>query len=177
LPASPAHGQECYYRFQQTVAPVDAKWTVWHLRWDSQDNAWLPVGEQAPIFAFDQTSRGTAFSANTWGNCAVEDPQVTLPRAGEYRLAWGVASSLSSATINQWCGIAVAGVDPLINGTNCASGHGAGNTWEPGPRGEVKASALAVGTLVKMRFLAQTTASTLTRAGAYVMAWPRRITG
>jgi hypothetical protein len=177
LPSSPTDGQEIYYRFQQTVNPADAAWIIWHLRYDSAAAAWLPVGEQAPLIGVDPFSRGNSFSANAWGTIHASDPTVTLPRAGDYRLAWGMASSLASQVINQWVGLQIAGVDPAVNGAWCASGHGAPSTWEPGPRGEATATGLAVNTLLRIRFYAQTTAATLTRAGPYVMAWPRRITG
>jgi hypothetical protein len=177
LPSAPTDGQEIYYMFQQTVIPVDAKWTIWHLIWDATAAAWLPVGQQDPIYAWGGYANFPSWSANTWGNFDANDPRVTLPRAGDYELAWGNQAALSPIGSNAWCGLQVAGVDPGV-GTDTATGFGTTTSqWGPAGHAARKYNGLAAGTVVLIRYMTQSVTGQMTRTGGYIKAYPRRITG
>lgn len=181
LPSSPFDGQEIYYRFQQTVNPVDAVWIVWHLIYDATTGAWLPVGRQEPVYAHRGITESFAFSsANAWGGINVNDPQVTVPRAGDYDVEFGCGTMLGGA-VNMWVGLRVAGVDPGNSpgggsDGNYVSGAQTSATWDKSGPGHRKITGIAASATIQQRYQVSG-ATTVQRGGAYIKAFPRRITG
>ncbi|HEX6786714.1 MAG TPA: hypothetical protein VF076_05930 [Acidimicrobiales bacterium] len=101
LPASPADGEEVYYRFAQLVSPANPLVNLWHLRWDQAGGWWLPVGEQVPVYAFDGVQRSASIGAGGWGTNITPLCTATVPRPGSYRIEFG-SQSFWAGTVGNW---------------------------------------------------------------------------
>ena len=125
IPTAPVDGQEVYYRFAQTVVPVEAQTLLWHLRFDAALSKWLPVGRQEPIMAWDNAQRSQAFGAG-WSQFT-QQLAATAPVGGRYRIRWGANGVLSSsAVVNIWVGLIVNGAWTNDYGS---AGSGSTATW------------------------------------------------
>lgn len=186
LPASPTANEEVYYRFAQTTTPADAQVITWHLRWDATAAAWIPVGQQEPVEAQDGTTRNFLFSvaANTWTQInPANDPQVTLPLAGDYWLEWGSGIALMSpAGSSTHQGLSIAGVNPptAAPAVNTDSGFQVSYaqtaaTWDRSGYGRRKLVGAAAGTVVITMFKIGATSVTLYRGNVFLKAYPVKI--
>lgn len=114
-------GMEIYYRFTQTVTPVDAQVLLWHLVWDAAISKWLPVGAQEPVMARDNGNQSAAISANAWNTPYVNFTSAAVPLAGTYRMSFGIGKFWINAAGNWYTAINVNGF-PSPNGTQPSSG-------------------------------------------------------
>ncbi len=175
LPVLPADGQECFYRFTQSVNPVDAKIIYWHLKYNAAQNAWYPVGRPDPIFALQAANEQTVYSANTWGGVTANDPLVTFPLTGDYEVEWGCGQFWVSAVGNWYIAAWYPGSEQTLNGTAPTANIftcQAGGTWSGGQG--TKKMAMAATQQLKQRYYV-TAAGTLTRGTAFIKAYPRKI--
>jgi len=183
LPSSPTDGQEIYLQVTPAVTPADTTPLLWHLRYDLSLTAWLPVGRQEPVYAHRGLTEFFAFSSvNTWGGINANDPQVTVPRAGDYDVEWGAGIGLLGSAGNGTLGLQIAGVDPAattsLGGADAAIvGHAeTGSTWTKSGPGHRKLTGLAVGAVIKHRY-ATSVVGNVYRGNAYIKLYPRKITG
>ena len=178
LPVAPTDGQRILYKFTPSGVSVDSRLTLWHLYYNDADHSWYPIGEQTPIFAYYGPLASTAFAANSWGHVDSNDPFITVPRAGDYRVEWGANSSEnSSAGINYWIGLFVNGVAPGIATGGTISGAPNSSSWGATSRGTWKQVGMPVNGTFQMAEYAQTTACTLYLIGRFMYVYPHRITG
>lgn len=182
LPPTPYDGQEVIYRFAQTVVPADSKVILWHLRWDVVDGAWLPMGRQEPVYAFRPDVDGASPTVNTWASISINDPSLTIPRAGDYDFEFGAGSSLLGGVTNSFLGLKFGSVEPSAGAFSpgaaaapVVSAAQTSATWDKAGPGNWKAN-VAAGLVVLQRYQVQGSV-TFSRGMAYIKAFPRRITG
>jgi hypothetical protein len=177
LPTEVSDGQEVLYRFTQSVTPADAAVIVWRLRWDKTAAAWLPVGNQTPIYALQSANEAVTVSAGTWSGVSANDPLINVPRSGDYEVEWGCGQFWINAVGNWYIAAYFPGSEQTVNGTqptsDIAAVPGTG-TWGGGRA--TKKMTLAATNQLKQRYYS-TVAGTLTRGSAFIKAYPRRITG
>jgi len=180
LPVGPSDGMEIKLRIVPTVVPADTTPILWHLCWDAANAAWLPVGRQEPVYAHRGLVEFTSFSANAWGNVSVNDPTVTVPRAGDYDAEWGCGTALVNGVSSAYMGLQIAGVDPGPGNsgadTPTVSYAQTNATWDKSAPGHRKLTGLAAGATVKHRYYTGV-AGNVYRGNAYLKLYPRRITG
>jgi hypothetical protein len=105
LPGSPTDGQE-YILVDSTTAPTYA----WRLRYNAGSAStykWEFIGG-SPAVVGVAASQGTA--STSYVDLATAGPSFTLPKAGDYDIEFGAASTSASATMNTFVGLHINGV-------------------------------------------------------------------
>jgi len=171
-------GHEVYFAFSQTVNPTSAKKIKWHLRFDLADSAWYTVGDPEPIYAMQSaTETFSSFSANAWGGVSSNDPTVTLPIPGEYRIEWGCGQFFLSSIGNWYIAAYFTTGEQTANGTQPTSdicAVSATGTWGSG-QAVKKLTTSGANQVIRHRYYhTAAAAANLTRGSAFIKAFPRK---
>lgn len=150
LPVTPADGEEI--RFQTAAMAADG--IVWHLRYragSSSTYKWEFVGGGWLADFQDADETFNTFSSNTWGGVSANDPQVTVPLAGDYLVDNRVGRFLTTAAASVALGVKVGATEP-VNGINTAIGYNAVGSASASLSQVRKLTGVAASTLLVQRY-------------------------
>lgn len=178
LPVAPVDGQEVIWRFVPVTTPATTVPLLWHLRWDAAISAWLPVGEQRPVYAAYAPGAAVSMGANAWGTYDANDPRVTAPRAGVYEIEGGVGECYGTMQ-----GFYIsAGINTVVNTTLTGEASTAGaTTYSPQIGGSMQMrtpeTTLALNDLIRQfYYLWSTGPQNIVMRDRYIQIKPLRIT-
>jgi hypothetical protein len=169
LPGSPVDGQECFYVADATAG------AVWHLKYRAASGSsykWEFVGG-SPLFAEVTTDEST--TSATYAALTTAGPSITLPLAGDYRVAIGAAFE----TINAAGTTGLMSYD--IGGTGAVDANAAWGSWQAsgatgnidtGSRERVKTALTAVALVSKYK---STTANAMHFFNRWMRVTPVRV--
>lgn len=168
LPGSPVDGQEAYY-----LADA-ANGIVWHLRYRAASGSaykWEFLGG-ASLYAERMIEDTIAVAAGSWSG-APNDPIITVPLGGDYRVELWAYTYIDQGPCNMLMGVRVGAIDPTVGAG--ATQALAGSVNQPVSLAYSRLFAgNAAATQVRHRFWYQK-AGTMVRGGAAITATPVRV--
>lgn len=175
LPGAPVDGQEIYY--QSAAMATDG--IAWHLRYRAASASaykWELVGG-APLVNEVLSSEALAgwVSSAAFSGISANDPNVTVPLAGDYEATTVVSLSLNAAGATFALGVKVGATEPIAN-TNSTNGYAAtASTWVPLAHMR-RLTGVAAAVKIQQRYVQNSgSTGTLTRIGAHLAVTPIRV--
>lgn len=143
LPGAPVDGQVCRYQ-DAGMATAGLVWTFRYRTASASAYKWELVSG-SPLSAEWMVDVTASMGNGAWGTFDVNDPQVTVPLAGDYRVHHTANMVPAAAIASCGIGVSVGGVLPIsnVNGifeTTSAPGHNAVLTQQRGLTGVVAAA-------------------------------------
>jgi hypothetical protein len=170
LPPNAIDGQECYF-----VADATAS-ILWHLRynaaWVTNAYKWELVGGTALYDEWMPVDQYVGFGASTWGGISLNDPLVTVPLAGEYRVVHG-AGFLINPVGHIHIGVSIGGVEPTVNVNSVGISPYAANV--NGFAEQQRSVTAAAGNIIRQRIWQNAGSATVQRLSASLSAMPVRV--
>lgn len=173
LPASPTDGQEVYYNA--------GSGTVWHFRYNASSSSpykWEFIGGPG-LITQDSATRSASTTSGAWGGIDANDPQLTVPLAGEWLVEHQARLSVSSGAATMCTGVRI-GAAPAEAGSNdqlTACEYETIATAAQTPRGRGVVTIPSSNTALRQRYVQNSGTVTFTRQMSSLGATPVRVAG
>jgi hypothetical protein len=167
LPASPVDGQE--YVLVDSLTNPSYQWRLRYNAGSTSSYKWEFVGgAEAAVVVF---TAETTTTLGSWVNVATVGPAFTVPRAGDYLLAFGAFLSKTAADIQVGVGVGI-GDFASPDAQAFISSYAANASLTP--YGSRRRDALAASSALRLKYY-QSTAGTLTVQNRWLFVKPMRV--
>lgn len=131
-------------------------------------------GTPLGAYVYTNTASPTNVAQNLWNSPYTTDPNMDLPRAGDYRFEAGCVM-YPAAACTQWLGLRYGSTDPVTDAARTSGGYSPVAAARCVHRIDTWLNGLAASTHIQLRYTQNAPAQIMTRSNAFILAYPIRV--
>lgn len=173
LPGTPTDGQTIIYAADATNGIY---WMLRYIAAMAGSYKWVYLGGPPLASERSNTDASAAIASNTWAGVNANDPTVTLPLAGDWRVDHGTHFGQAGGSSTNYCGIKVGGTEAGDTDQLTSPVWSDAATGITSHRSSGRLNGIAAATALAQRYKHQVgTSQVITRRASYLLATPIRV--